>query len=162
MAYEGAGCRASRPPNTTAEATPMSTTKPFPSNDSTDTSNEHARRAVWDTYTSAWKASGQGAKLAALLASTNSACEYRDPLAHTVGQQALVDYMLSLHNQLPGAHFETTHFQAHHGRSIAKWNMCAGDGTVLSDGVSFGEYGADGLLLSMSGFFETPDGALEP
>lgn len=118
--------------------------------------NQSAQRDTWDIYTSAWKATSAQAKSAALRASTSNTCEYRDPLTHTIGQGALVDYMLDFHAQMPGGYFETTYFLAHHNRSISKWNMCAGDGTVVGDGVSYGEYDAQGKLQSMNGFFETP------
>ncbi len=118
-------------------------------------------KGIWDLYTSAWKATSAQAKFDALRASTSATCEYCDPLAHTTGQSALVDYMLSFHTQMPGGYFETTWFLAHHNRSISKWNMCAGDGTIVGEGVSYGEYDAQGKLQSMNGFFETPQARTE-
>ncbi len=50
----------------------------------------------------------------------------------------------------------TTYFLEHHGRSIARWNMVDGEGAVLGDGISYGEYGDDGKLVAMTGFFEPP------
>ena len=112
---------------------------------------------TWNTYTSAWKATSTQAKAAALRASTSTTCEYRDPLAHTAGHDALIEYMRSFHAQMPGGYFETTYFLAHHNRSISKWNMCAGDGTIVGEGISYGEYDEQGKLQSMNGFFETPN-----
>jgi hypothetical protein len=34
--------------------------------------------------------------------------------------------------------------------------MHSGDGAVVGDGVSFGEYDAQGRLQSMTGFFDDP------
>ena len=113
-------------------------------------------RSVWDTYVSAWKATSKAEKRAALEASGSPDCVYRDPLASTTGYDALVDYMLAFHQQVPGGYFEVTYFLAHHDRSIAKWNMRSGESAILGEGVSYGEYGADGRLLSMTGFFDTP------
>lgn len=114
-------------------------------------------RETWETYASAWKAADAPTKRAALARSVGSAAIYRDPLAQCAGHEELVGYMLDFHKQVPGGHFQTTYFQAHNGRSIAKWNMVNQNGQTISDGVSFGEYGADGKLVAMTGFFETPE-----
>ena len=113
-------------------------------------------RTTWDTYATAWRATTVAAKQAALDASTTPTCCYRDPLTSLVGHAALVDSMLAFHERFPGAHFVTTYFLAHHDRSIARWNMVGSDGAVLGDGVSYGEYGADGRLTAMTGFFDVP------
>ena len=119
--------------------------------------NDNTSRATWDTYTSAWKLASAQEKLIVLACSTDPACNYRDPLMHTVGHTELVDYMLSFHQQMPGGHFETTYFLSHHGRSIARWNMRDGHGAVVGDGISYGEYNDNGKLIGMTGFFTTPE-----
>jgi hypothetical protein len=113
-----------------------------------------AKRTIWETYASAWKAAAADDKLAALRASVEPACVYRDPLTTAAGHGPLVDTMLGFHQQMPGAHFVTTYFLAHHDRSMARWNMVDGAGQVVGDGVSFGEYSDRGLLVAMTGFFE--------
>lgn len=62
--------------------------------------------------------------------------------------------MLGFHQHVPGGSFETHYFLAHHERSIAKWNMCNGAGEIIGEGVSYGEYGRDGKLVAMTGFFD--------
>lgn len=114
------------------------------------------RRATWDVYTLAWKEKTAQAKLQRLRTSTTETCVYRDPLTHADGQDALVDCMMAFHQQIPGGYFETTYFLAHHDRSISKCNMHPGDGVIVGDGVSYGEYDAQGQLQSMTGFFDTP------
>ena len=116
-----------------------------------------ARRVTWETYVSAWKERTAEAKLAALREVVEPGCRYKDPLTSAEGHRALVDYMLGFHEQVPGGHFVTTYFLAHHDRSIAKWNMVDGAGHVIGDGVSYGEYNADGKLVAMTGFFDTPE-----
>lgn len=113
-------------------------------------------KATWETYASAWKANGAAAKRAALAQSVAGAAVYRDPLTERPGHDALVEYMLEFHKQVPGGHFETTYFLAHHDRSVAKWNMLNKDGEKIGDGVSYCEYGADGKLVTMTGFFDVP------
>ena len=115
-----------------------------------------AIRATWDTYTMAWRETSAQAKAERLQASTTKHCTYRDPLTQTEGQDALVQYMLDFHQQIPGGYFETTWFLAHHDRSISKWKMLAGDGAVVGEGVSYGEYDSQGKLRAMTGFFDSP------
>jgi hypothetical protein len=113
-------------------------------------------RTTWETYGSAWKAGTREEKRAALLASVARDCTYRDPVSELRGHDALVDYMLAFHQQIPGGHFVITYFCTHHDRSVAKWNMVDASGKALGDGVSYGEYGADGKLVAMTGFFDVP------
>lgn len=114
------------------------------------------RRKTWETYVSAWKLLDAKARSGALSTSVAEHAVYRDPLCQAEGHGPLIEYMNGFHEQVPGGHFETTYFQAHHDRSIAKWNMRNGQGLVLGEGVSYGEYDAEGKLVSMIGFFETP------
>jgi hypothetical protein len=116
--------------------------------------NDEARRKIWERYVEAWKLGAREAKAAALGDSVIAACTYRDPLAIAHGHAELISYMIEFHRQVPGGHFVTTHFQAHHDRSVARWNMVDGAGNVIGDGVSFGEYGESGMLTTMTGFFE--------
>ena len=113
------------------------------------------KREIWETYASAWRAVTAEDKHAALAASVSPAAKYRDPQNRCAGHDELVDAMLAFHGQVPGAHFETQYFLAYDDRSIARWNMLGGDGSVLGQGISYGEYGADGKLTAMTGFFET-------
>src|SRR5690349_8855772 len=98
--------------------------------------SEDGKRATWTTYVTAWNATTRQAKEDALAASVNPRCSYRDPTMAVEGSAALVEAMLGFHRQIPGAHFETTYFLAHHDRSIARWNLLSGDGAVLGDGIS--------------------------
>lgn len=113
-------------------------------------------RTVWESYANIWKLEGAEAKRAACDGPLSPTCVYIDPLAHLSGWEALVTYMVEFHEQIPGGHFVTREFLAHHGRSLAHWNMVGGDGTVLGVGASFGEYAEDGKLITMNGFFEPP------
>jgi hypothetical protein len=114
------------------------------------------KQATWERYVSAWKQVTAKAKTDAIMQSVISACVYTDPVTIARGHEELVAYMLAFHQQVQGGHFVTTYFLAHHDVSIAKWNMVSGDGTVIGDGVSYGQYNAQGMLVAMTGFFETP------
>ncbi len=116
-------------------------------------------QATWERYALAWKATSAEEKRALLEQSLCEDCTYTDPLAQAADPEALVAYMLSFHAQVPGGHFVTRHYQFHHGRSVAVWDMVDGSGAKLGDGISFGEYAPDGRLRAMTGFFEAPEPA---
>ena len=111
---------------------------------------------TWETYVASWKVEALPEKRRLFEASVTSDCRYTDPLAQTRGWDELMEYMHEFHRQVPGGHFVTKRYIAHHDRSVAFWDMCDANGTVIGDGVSYGEYDATGKLTSMTGFFDTP------
>lgn len=113
-------------------------------------------RQTWETYTAAWKPENAPERRSLFEQTLSADCEYRDPLVHAAGWDALDAYMQDFQRQVPGGHFVTTWFLAHHGRSIAKWEMRGADAAVLGHGVSYAEYAGDGKLRAMNGFFDTP------
>ena len=115
-----------------------------------------SKQAVWEKYASAWKAVTEKEKTDALRQSVAQACVYTGPATIAKGHDELIAYMLAFHQQVPGGHFVTTYFLAHHNVSIAKWNMVNADGVMIGDGVSYGQYNEQDELVAMTGFFETP------
>jgi hypothetical protein len=113
-------------------------------------------RNTWETYASSWNSASEDARRGLFESSLDAACRYTDPLAQTEGWDALADYMRVFQTQIPGGHFVTTYFLAHHGKSIAKWEMRDGADATVGEGISYGDYGPDGKLIAMTGFFETP------
>lgn len=111
---------------------------------------------TWTTYTLAWQTESASDRLALLARSLHPECRYADPLADVIGWPALSAYMHDLQQQIPGVHFVATRFITHHRCSMAQWQMRDAREAVLSEGVSFGEYAADGRLIRMNGFFDTP------
>lgn len=116
----------------------------------------YPKKAMWETYARAWKEASAAAKAAALQECVAADCVYTDPLTVARGHEELIRYMLDFHKQVPGGHFPLTYFLDHHNVSIARWNMAAGDGSVIGEGMSYGQYGQDGKLVAMTGFFEPP------
>lgn len=111
---------------------------------------------IWETYASAWKETDPSRRRALFDASLDPKCRYRDPLATTEGFDALATYMDQFQQQIPGGHFVTQRYWHHNGRSAAVWEMRSGDGAKLDEGVSFGEYNAEGKLVAMTGFYDPP------
>lgn len=112
---------------------------------------------TWELYVASWKAETTAEKRALYEQALSSCCVYTDPLTVAEGWEQLLEYMNSFHLQIPGGHFVTTEFMAHHGRSIARWEMRDAKATTIGVGISYGEYDDQGKLTSMTGFFETAD-----
>ncbi|MEM7344846.1 MAG: nuclear transport factor 2 family protein [Chloroflexota bacterium] len=115
-------------------------------------------KETWETYVSSWKVETAAEKRAIFEKALAPNCHYQYPLASTTNWDELVAYMLDFHQQIPGGHFVTTYFAHHNDKSIATWQMKSGDNIVLGNGISYGEYNVQGVLTSMIGFFEVPQG----
>jgi len=118
-------------------------------------SNSH--QYTWETYTRSWFEIDGSKRLQLFEQSLSSECVYTDPLIQTTGYKQLSGYMSELHKNIPGVRFVTTDFKSHHDRSLTHWNMVDGHGNILSQGASYGLYGADGRLIQMTGFYEVPN-----
>lgn len=112
-------------------------------------------KTVWERYVAAWKAESTEEKRALFETCLSPSCRYTDPLVKVEGWAALLSYMAEFHEQIPGGHFVTEYFLAHHGKSIAKWKMMNGAQMPIGEGMSYGEYDAANRLVAMTGFFET-------
>lgn len=110
---------------------------------------------IWETYVNAWNDPAPDKKQHFFQKCLTTDCHYNDPQTSTSGHTELAEYMKAFHEQFPDCYFKTTWFLAHSQKSIARWEMKQGD-SVLGDGVSYAEYNDDGMLTSMTGFFETP------
>src|SRR5687768_17475175 len=109
-----------------------------PPNRGTTISKSHEK--TWETYVASWKTEAHVEKQRLFEASLTKDCSYTDPLTQTQGYDSLLSYMNEFQRQMPGGHFVTRRFIAHHDRSIAFWDMCDANGTVVGDGISYGEY----------------------
>lgn len=108
---------------------------------------------TWEAYTTAWSGIALETRKTTLEENLNSDCTYTDPNIQIVGYQSPSDYMEQFQQGFSGCKFVTTDFKEHHNQSLAHWDMVNGEGEILSKGASFGEYGADGRLARMTGFF---------
>lgn len=115
-------------------------------------------QSTWETYTRSWNVASRAEKRALFGKSLDPACVYNDPRVRTEGWDELEAYMLDFHRRIPGAHFVTAYFLAHHNKSIARWEMRNAENVLLGDGISYGEYNDNGNLVCMTGFFESPQG----
>ncbi len=117
-------------------------------------------KTVWECYVNSWKVVSPAEKWAIFATCLTPECVYTDPLTQAKGWDELSQYMLGFHEQIPGAHFVTEQFWAHHGRSVARWKMLNGAGLPLGEGISYAEYDQQQRLVTMTGFFDTPGSPL--
>ncbi|MEO8899900.1 MAG: nuclear transport factor 2 family protein [Polyangiaceae bacterium] len=112
------------------------------------------QRAVWERYVASWKTASATEKQALFESCVSPECLYTDPVAQARGWDELMAHMAAFHAQLPGAHFVTEYFLAHHGRSIARWKMLDAAQLEIGEGISYAEYDEQHRLAVMTGFFE--------
>ena len=107
---------------------------------------------LWNRYAAIWSSDAETrqSELAACLADSATYC---DPNVALEGRAALSDYMGGFQESLPGGHFRIVAALDHHGRSLARWQMCGPDGAVLQEGASFADHAPDGRLANINGFF---------
>jgi hypothetical protein len=120
-------------------------------------SNTMDPKAVWDRYVASWKVQSLAEKRALFETCLAPGSRYTDPLRVAQGWDELLAYMVEFQKQAPGAHFVTEYFASHHQKSIARWKMLSADAAPIGEGMSYGEYDANGLLVAMTGFFETAE-----
>lgn len=112
-------------------------------------------RQTWESYAKSWKAETTAEKRALFELSLEPDSVYQDPIQRAEGWDELLSYMQQFHQQIPGGSFRTVEFFAHHGQSMARWEMLDGEGKVVGTGSSHGTYAASGRLARMTGFFPT-------
>jgi hypothetical protein len=111
---------------------------------------------TWKTYATSWKTTSEAERLALLERTLERGCRYIDPQTDVTGHPALSASMAEFQAQFPGFEFVTTQFWTHGNRSLARWEMRASSGAVVSDGASYAEFGDTGKLTAITGFFAMP------
>ena len=56
----------------------------------------------------------------------------------------------------PGATFRNDGFFTHHDKAVVNWTMFDGAGEEYAKGASYVQFGADGRLTQMTGFYDPP------
>lgn len=114
-------------------------------------------REVVALYASAWNEPDAAARRRALENAWADGGVYADPTVHVEGRDALVAHIGGFQAQMPGARIVlTSGIDEHHGAIRFTWTLRAGDGSVLTEGIDFGELAADGRLRRITGFFGPP------
>jgi hypothetical protein len=107
---------------------------------------------LWATYAQCWSASGDD-RARVLADVTASDVRYRDPQAEAHGRESLSAYMGQFQKGFPGHRFGITRVDAHHGRSLARWELLDPNGTAVQRGISYAVHDGEGRLAEITGFF---------
>src|SRR5262249_44708265 len=108
-------------------------------------------------YAAAWNEPDTAARRRALDRAWAEGGIYSDPTACVEGRDALGRDIGGFHAQMPGARILlTSGVDAHHGAIRFTWALRAADGTIVTEGIDFGELADDGRLRRITGFFGPP------
>lgn len=105
-------------------------------------------------YGQSWSETNPAERLKIFEQCLSAVCVYTDPHVQLTGYEALSAYMADLQSNVPGVALVATDLKLHHDRCLMHWNMVDGSGAVISPGASYLQFGADGRLIQMNGFFE--------
>jgi len=105
-------------------------------------------------YAAAWSETDEGKRRALLVKSWAENGTYTDPTVEVAGREALVQHIEGIHRQFIGCRILlTSRVDQHHDRLRFTWAMVNPKGSRVSEGIDFGEVGADGRLSRITGFF---------
>lgn len=84
---------------------------------------------------------------------------YVDPNVTLIGRTALDRHIANIQSGRPGARLEfMSDIDVHHNMIRFLWRLVRADGTCSDTSVDFGEFGPDGRLVKMVGFFGAAPG----
>lgn len=112
---------------------------------------------TWKKYVSLWGPLSDAERQEGVRAALHPDCEYRDPRTTTTGTTELVSYMEHYQEEFPGSTIEMRYFLSHNDRCFVKWEIEDPKRNVLMEGSSYGEFDAEGKIVTMCGFYEMPE-----
>lgn len=107
---------------------------------------------LWRRYARIWSLEGP-ARDAELRACLDASVSYADPNISLAGLAAFAAYMDGFRASFPGHGFRIRAVTAHHGGSLARWELVDANGAIVFPGLSFGLFTEDGRFKSLHGFF---------
>ena len=107
---------------------------------------------IWQDYASCWSVS-DAQRSALLPAAVAPGVQYRDPNAEVRGVAELAGYMADFQRAMPGHRFAIRGVEAHHRRSLARWQQLDAAGRAVADGISYAIHDEQGKLADITGFF---------
>lgn len=107
-------------------------------------------------YVAAWNEPDAAARMALLEKAWATDATYTDPTANVKGRDGLSNLISGFLNneQTKGASIvRKSGIDIHHRSFRFAWDMLTADGTVAASGIDYGEFGDDGELKKIVGFF---------
>ncbi len=116
-------------------------------------------RSTWATYQAAWEDIGSSERQDLLYRSVSDHCIYSDPMVECHGREELIAYIEEFRKSMPGGSFKNHEFINHHSQSHAEWKLYDATGKEVQPGSSWAEFGQDGRITRVTGFFAVPEAA---
>ena len=117
--------------------------------------NDDAHRKTWATYQAAWADMTPAERARLLSESVTDGCVYADPTGVWEGKAAITDKIEQSRSDMPDTVFRNHTYLFHHGWSLAHWTLFDAAGEAMVPGASVAEYGPDGRIVRVTGFFPT-------
>ena len=110
--------------------------------------------AIVTRYMAAWNEPDEAARRALLEQCWSDDGVYLDPRASLTGRDELARHIGAMQASRPGARLEfMSGIDVHHDVARFLWRLVRADGTCGETSVDFGEFGPDGRLAKIVGFF---------
>lgn len=110
-----------------------------------------------DGYTAAWAAQDPAERTRLLAECWDGDGVFRDPMGYVEGRQDLADYIGMAQRFSPGITLQRDGAVSRaHTFASYRWRMVAPNGTPVMAGSNTAEFTPDGLIRSMTGFWEQP------
>ena len=119
-------------------------------------SDNDAQALTWATYQAAWADVTRDQRAQLLNASLADRCVYTDPVGLWSGLDAITEKIEQSRREMPGTIFRNDAYAYVHGRSIAQWTLYDAHDLAVVRGASTADYGADGRIVRITGFFPFP------
>jgi hypothetical protein len=114
-----------------------------------------SRQETLEAYVGAWNTTDEAECRRLLERSWAETATYTDPSIHLQGRDALVAYCLELTKHRKGAKvIITSDVDGHHHVARFSWAVVGEDGSRLRAGIDFAEFGPEGDLTRIVGFFD--------
>lgn len=72
------------------------------------------------------------------------------------GCDAIQAYIEQPKKMVLGVNLQLVTYDQHHDVSLAQWNMCDGNGNIITPGRSFARYSSEGKIKETVAFFTLP------
>ena len=109
---------------------------------------------IIDLYCQAWDEPDAARRDALLRQSLHESATYTDPTVNVAGIAALSQHIEKVLARYPGSKIERLGaLDRHHDVGRFAWRKVLADGTPLPEGIDFVDFGSDGRLTRIVGFF---------
>lgn len=113
--------------------------------------------ALVERYLGSWNEPDRDTRDALIAATWAEDGAYTDPLLEASGRLGISEMIAGFQETYPDHLFSLRgEVEEHHGRLRFRWQLANADGDPQMEGTDFGVVNGEGLLVSITGFFDPP------